>query len=86
MPDDAGRLNKRLNPVNSNTANVIAVIAIRTIAVHWRLVSDLSRIRNFGAPLLVLKEFAELDERVEQGLRDLILVTGGSELAFLIGI
>ena len=67
----AGRLSRRLSAVINTTANATAAIAMTTIATHRRRGDDGNVIRT---PLLVFKELAELDERVEQGLRHLILV------------
>ena len=50
-----------------------AATAVATIAAHCRDVNVFSLMLTFGAGL-VFKEFAELDQRVEQRLRDLILV------------
>ena len=50
-----------------------AATAVATIAAHCREVNVFSLMLTFGAGL-VFKEFAELDERVEQGLRNLVLV------------
>ena len=66
----AGRLSRRLSAVINTTANTTAAIAVATITSHRRG-DDGNVIRT---PLLVFKELAELDERVEQGLRDVILV------------
>ena len=66
----AGRLSRRLSAIINPAANTTATIAVMTIAIHRRC-GDGTLIFT---PLLVFKELAELDERVEQGLRDLILV------------
>ena len=69
----AGRLSRRLNAVISATANTTAAIAVTMMTAQRRGGGEVTVIFSFGADL-VLKEFAELDERVEQGLRDLILI------------
>jgi len=66
----AGRLSTMLNPVISATAKATTAIAMTTIVSHRR--ADDGTL-SF-TPLLMFKEFAELDERVEQGLRNLVLV------------
>ena len=64
-----GRLSRLLNPVISATPNITTTIAIKTIVSHRGGGDDGILILT---PLLVFKEFAELDERVEQGLRGLV--------------
>src|SRR6476620_6975098 len=80
-----GRVNRRLSPVITATPNATAASAMMTMATHCSGVRDFVLIRNFGAGL-VFKEFAELDQRVEQRIGDLVLIRGGGELAFLIGV
>ena len=75
----AGRLSKRLNPVNNSTANTTAAQPMSAITAHRCDGGVATLIFTFGLPL-VFKETAELDERVEQGLRDLILVGRRGEL------
>ena len=79
----AGWLSRRLNPVIRATPNATATIAVATIGSHRRC-GD-AGILIFTL-LLVLKELAELDEGVEQGLRDLILVRRRRDLRFLVGV
>ena len=69
----AGRLSKRLNPVNNTTANTTAAHPMSVITAHRRFGDEGTLIFTFEEEL-VLKEFAEPDQRVEQRLRDLILV------------
>src|SRR4026208_1725965 len=86
MSVDAGRLKTRLRPGNNNTENTTTAVAINATAAHCRPVNALSRTRIFGELLFWLNEFAELDQRVEQRLRDLILLNGRGELAFLVHV
>ena len=57
---------------NIRTANTTAAHPMSVMTAHRRFGDEVTLVFTFGP--LVLKEFAELDQRVEQRLRDLILV------------
>ena len=78
MLPGAGLFNTRLNPAITTQAKSSAATLVAPMAAHWR--GDSFR----GS--LMFKELAELDERVEQGLRDLVLIGSAGQLGLLFGI